>query len=359
VPRIGDVVAFVQPDTGRLAVHRVIARVDAGWLVRGDNGPEPDGIVPRENLLGVVTRVERAGHDVRVGLGAERVLIALLQRANALRGVVYLVARIRRIPMSFRITLARRLISLGRLVQSLAPMVMKPDDLVEFGRQMYARPHNVASWASDQNVRPGLCPEELALVEQLPTKRGKLLLLDIGGGREAIPLARAGFLVTGVDFIPGMVEQAKANAEKAGVRIEGLVQEISSLDVAPQSYDVVWLSAAMYSCVPTRRRRIAMLKRIHRALRPGGYFLCQFHWGGGEPPGPRREWLKRAFALLTLGNLTYEPGDMLWADIEFIHGFRSQAELRAEFTAGGFRVTYLHIGDPIPRGEVVLVKDEA
>lgn len=178
--------------------------------------------------------------------------------------------------MSFRTTIARRLLSLGRLVQSLALMVMKPDDLVEFGRQMYARPHNVAEWASDPVVGPGLRPEELALIEQLPTKSGKLLLLDVGGGREAIPLARAGFLVTGVDFIPGMVEQAKANAEKAGVRLEGLVQEISGLDVAPESYDVVWLSAAMYSSVPTRRRRIAMLKRIHRALHPAATFSANF-----------------------------------------------------------------------------------
>jgi SAM-dependent methyltransferase len=261
--------------------------------------------------------------------------------------------------MSFRITLARRLIWLGGLVESLAPMVMKPDDLVEFGRQRYARPRIVASWASDQYIRSGLCPEELALLEHLPTKRGKLLLLGVGGGREAIPLARAGFLVTGVDFIPGMVEQAKANAEKAGVRMEGFVQDISRLDVPPESYDVAWLSAAMYSCVPTRRRRIAMVKRIHRALRPGGCFLCQFYWGGGEPLGPRREWLKRVFAFLTRGNRTYEPGDVLWANSEFTHGFRSQAELRAEFTAGGFRVTYLHIGDQIQRGEAVLVKDEA
>ncbi len=69
--------------------------------------------------------------------------------------------------------------------------------------------------------------------------------------------------------------------------------------------------------------------------------------------------MRRAFALLTLGHRTYEPGDMLMHHIEFIHGFQSEDELRAEFTAGGFRVAYLRIDDPMPRGEMVLVKDEA
>ena len=169
-----------------------------------------------------------------------------------------------------RITLARFLIQMGKFVESLAVMVMRPDDLVEFGRQTYTRPHNVASWGRSDLVERGLRPDETALLEKLPLKEGRLLLLGVGGGREAIPLARMGFDVTGVDFVPGMVELAKENAAQRGVRIEGLVQEISRLDVPASSYDVVWLCAAMYSCVPTRQRRVAMLRRIRQALRPGG-----------------------------------------------------------------------------------------
>jgi hypothetical protein len=109
IPAVGQVVAFIRPNTGRLAIHRVIARRGAAWFIRGDNSPEPDGIVSREGLLGVVTRVERKGRNVHAGLGAERAIIALLQRANALTRLAYIASWIWRIPMSVRITLARRL----------------------------------------------------------------------------------------------------------------------------------------------------------------------------------------------------------------------------------------------------------
>jgi len=175
-----------------------------------------------------------------------------------------------------RLSLARLLIRVGKFVQSTALMVMRPDDLVEFSRQMYTRPHNVKSWGRPDLVERGLHPEEEALLEHLPGQEGRLLL-GVGGGREAIPLARLGFCVTGVDFVPGMVQLAQENAARQGLAIEGLVQEISALDVPAGAYDVVWLTAAMYSCMPTRERRVGMLLRVRQTLRPGGHFVCGFH----------------------------------------------------------------------------------
>ena len=79
-PRVGEVFAFIQPDTGRLAIHRAIARVGDAWLICGDNCRAVDGVIPCEQIVGRVGRVERNGRDVRLGLGAEAQLIAWLQR---------------------------------------------------------------------------------------------------------------------------------------------------------------------------------------------------------------------------------------------------------------------------------------
>ena len=89
-PGIGDVVAFVQPGSGKVVVHRMVARCRGGVIVHGDAMPGGvDGIVAASNLLGRVTRVERCGRDVWLGLGPERTAIAWLSRTgrlNRLRG---------------------------------------------------------------------------------------------------------------------------------------------------------------------------------------------------------------------------------------------------------------------------------
>ena len=254
-----------------------------------------------------------------------------------------------------RVALARFLLRLGNLVRSTAVVVMKPDDLVAFSRQTYARPHNVEAWAEDALVDAGLGADELDLLADLPVKGGDLLLLGVGGGREAVPLARMGYRVTGVDYVAVLAERAKQNARQRGVAIETLVQEISQLDVPAGAYDVVWLSSSMYSCVPTQARRVGMVRRIARALKPGGAFLCQFHWDP-RPRSPHKERLLRLVAACTLGNLAYEEGDMLWGDVEFVHAFSSEDALRMELEAGGLSVLQIRTSPASLRGGALCTK---
>jgi len=84
-PRLGTVVAFVYPGSGKLAVHRVVGKKgDSSLLIMGDRCSEPDGAIPKINILGVVTRVERDGKRISLGHGPERVIIAFLTRRKLL-----------------------------------------------------------------------------------------------------------------------------------------------------------------------------------------------------------------------------------------------------------------------------------
>lgn len=261
--------------------------------------------------------------------------------------------------MRLRVSLARFLIRFGRLIQSSALMVMRPDDIIAFNRQTYTKSASLGGWNQESLVTMGLTPEETTLLEKIPQKKGKLLLLGVGGGREAIPLGRLGFEVTGVDFIPEMVAGARKNAAQCGVTLNGLVQEISTLDVPANTYDVVWLSASMYSSVPTRRRRIDMLNRIGRSLVNGGLFICQFHWNPNIESSATAACARKLMAFLTGGNLRYENGDHLWGYSEFLHAFSTRDEITKEFCAGGFDLICLHTPEGSFSGGAVLKRKPA
>jgi SAM-dependent methyltransferase len=258
--------------------------------------------------------------------------------------------------MSLHFFLGRQFLNVGAFLRSMAVMVMKPDDLIRFTRETYRQRGSIEAWAGKDVVDRGLNEPEEILLDRLPVKNGRMLLLGLGGGREAIPFAEAGFQVTGVDYIPELIALAVRNAEAKGLEIQGLVQDISDLKLPRSRYDVIWFSRSMYSVIPTQKRRLDMLRRIHDALQPNGHVVCQFFWDPAMTPGRKRLMIRRLIACLTLGNLTYEPGDILWGDIEFVHAFGSEKDLRSEFARAGFEVIHLEIFENWHGGGAVLRK---
>ncbi len=61
MPRRGDVLAFRHPEQPRMLVHRVLHAKERKYFIKGDNCPEADGWIPAENVLGLITKVERLG----------------------------------------------------------------------------------------------------------------------------------------------------------------------------------------------------------------------------------------------------------------------------------------------------------
>lgn len=95
-PRLGDVVAFAHPGTGKLVIHRVVAKRDGIYLTRGDSAERDDGPIMEADILGYITKVERNGKEVSLGLGPERYLIAFLTRKRLLLTLLLPVLRLLR-----------------------------------------------------------------------------------------------------------------------------------------------------------------------------------------------------------------------------------------------------------------------
>jgi len=82
-PGLGEVIAFIHPETKRVVIHRIISKKNGYSLIlKGDNSTRKDILFQRNNILGYVTKVERDGKKVFLGLGPERFLIVFLSRMD-------------------------------------------------------------------------------------------------------------------------------------------------------------------------------------------------------------------------------------------------------------------------------------
>jgi hypothetical protein len=87
-PGLGVVVAFLHPENRNLTLHRIVGTQPGGYLVRGDNAVQSDGLVSPARILGFVSQVERDGKVVKLGFGPERRLIGWLSRHSLLNALV-------------------------------------------------------------------------------------------------------------------------------------------------------------------------------------------------------------------------------------------------------------------------------
>jgi SAM-dependent methyltransferase len=93
-------------------------------------------------------------------------------------------------------------------------------------------------------------------------------VLDVasGTGNLALPAARLGAVVTGVDIAPNLIEQARENAKREGLTVQFDEGDAENLPYADASFDaVITMFGAMFT--PRPELTAAELKRV---VRPGG-----------------------------------------------------------------------------------------
>ena len=101
---------------------------------------------------------------------------------------------------------------------------------------------------------------------------GPLVELAVGNGRVAIPIAQAtGLPVLGIDTSPAMLEQARAAAATAGVRLDlrqGDMRELALDEPAA----LIYCPFRALLHLPTWADRRLTFERVAASLRPGGRF---------------------------------------------------------------------------------------
>jgi SAM-dependent methyltransferase len=101
----------------------------------------------------------------------------------------------------------------------------------------------------------------------------KVLDVACGTGNSAIPAAKSGASVTGVDIAPNLLEQAKARAAAEKVGIQFREGDAEDLPFDDQSFDVVLsMYGAMFAPRPER-----VASELVRVCKPGG-IIAMANW---------------------------------------------------------------------------------
>lgn len=99
----------------------------------------------------------------------------------------------------------------------------------------------------------------------------KTIDLGCGVGNYAIHLAGLGFDVTGIDFAPTAIKQAKAKAEASGIPCRFLVADVlGDLREITEAFEFAYDWHLLHHIYPEHRQRF--VRNVSRLLAPGG--LC-------------------------------------------------------------------------------------
>lgn len=111
-------------------------------------------------------------------------------------------------------------------------------------------------------------------VEHAVACGGPVVELAVGTGRIAVPIARAGIPVIGVDTSPGMLAVAQAAADAAGVS-ELVDLRVGDLRTPPVSERVHLVICPFRSLLhmETEEEKLRALRSAHDLLEPGGRFV--------------------------------------------------------------------------------------
>lgn len=133
-----------------------------------------------------------------------------------------------------------------------------------------------------------------ALVSLLGLAPGaKILDLACGPGRFALPLARRGFRVVGLDICDVYLEQARANAQEHGLQIEFIHGDMRAIPFENE-FDAVINLFTSFGYFEREEDHLQVLKEVHKSLKPGGRFILElqnYHWLMRHFQA--REWVER------------------------------------------------------------------
>lgn len=113
------------------------------------------------------------------------------------------------------------------------------------------------------------------LLAYLQGETGRILDVGCGQGRNAIPLARMGFEIVGLDLSKVGMEQMLAQAKRESLPITGQVKSIQDFE-AWEQFDFLLFDSFFHFYKADRIKELGLLRQACRGLRKGGHCIGCF-----------------------------------------------------------------------------------
>lgn len=166
---------------------------------------------------------------------------------------------------------------------------------------------NRATWTAGdfERIAAGYRSSAEAFVARLDLARGELVLdVACGTGNLALPAARCGATVVGIDIAPNLIETGRRRAAGEGVEVRFDEGNCESLPYADGSFDTaITMFGAMFAPHPDRAA-----SELMRVVRPGGR-IAMANWTPGSFVGA----MLRAHVALVPPPAGV-PSALLWGD---------------------------------------------
>lgn len=159
---------------------------------------------------------------------------------------------------------------------------------------------SIAAEIYDLDKPVGALPDTAFYLDGLSGVSGPILEPACGSGRALIPLARAGHSMSGFDASEDMLARARARCSAAGVTPHLSRQGFEDF-AYDQPFAAIVLPVGSFTLIGEVAVALAVLKRFHAALAPGGLLMVDLQPLSmlGRPIQDRRSWTTPDGDLLT------------------------------------------------------------
>lgn len=159
---------------------------------------------------------------------------------------------------------------------------------------------SIAADIYDLDKPVGALPDTAFYLDRLAAVSGPILEPACGSGRALIPLAQAGHPMSGFDLSADMLARAEARCAEAGVTAHLSRQEFEDF-AYDQSFAAIVLPVGSFTLIGDAAVALAVLKRFHAALEPGGLLMVDLQPLSmlSRPIQDRRSWTTPEGDLLT------------------------------------------------------------